>query len=97
MKTLQDIRLSMLDLVAVREGGTVAEALAVALRTAQHAESLGFTRYWLAEHHNMNGVAMNAPPAPTNPATSPIPVPVPTIPKAPGKGRLGLGFRSSTI
>lgn len=50
----------MLDLVAVREGGTVAEALAIALRTAQHAESLGFTRYWLAEHHNMAGIASSA-------------------------------------
>jgi luciferase family oxidoreductase group 1 len=60
MKNLQDTRLSMLDLVAVREGGTVAEALAVALRTAQHAESLGFTRYWLAEHHNMSGIACSA-------------------------------------
>ncbi len=53
-------RLSMLDLVLVREGGTVADALAIALRTAQHAESLGFTRYWLAEHHNMAGVASSA-------------------------------------
>ena len=60
MKTLSDIRLSMLDLVAVREGGTVADALALALRTAQHAESLGFTRYWLAEHHNMSGIACSA-------------------------------------
>ncbi|MCV0440756.1 MAG: LLM class flavin-dependent oxidoreductase [Hydrogenophaga sp.] len=60
MKPLQDIRLSMLDLVAVREGGTVADALAIALRTAQHAESLGFTRYWLAEHHNMSGIASSA-------------------------------------
>jgi luciferase family oxidoreductase group 1 len=60
MKTLQDIRLSMLDLVTVREGGSVADALAVALRTAQHAESLGFTRYWLAEHHNMSGIACSA-------------------------------------
>ncbi len=42
------IPLSFLDLVAVREGGTVAEALAIALRTARHAEALGFTRYWLA-------------------------------------------------
>lgn len=50
----------MLDLVAVREGGTVADALKVALRTAQHAESLGFTRYWLAEHHNMSGIACSA-------------------------------------
>ena len=50
----------MLDLVAVRQGGTVADALKVALRTAQHAESLGFTRYWLAEHHNMSGIACSA-------------------------------------
>ena len=50
----------MLDLVAVREGGSVAEALAIALRTARHAEALGFTRYWLAEHHNMPGIASSA-------------------------------------
>ena len=60
MKTLHDTPLSMLDLVAVREGGTVAEALAIALRTARHAESLGFRRYWLAEHHNMRGIASSA-------------------------------------
>jgi luciferase family oxidoreductase group 1 len=57
---LADIKLSMLDLVAVREGGTVAEAIAIARRTAQHAERLGFTRYWLAEHHNMTGIASSA-------------------------------------
>ena len=60
MKNLKDIPLSLLDLVAVREGGTVAQALAIALRTAQHAETLGFTRYWLAEHHNMEGIASSA-------------------------------------
>jgi luciferase family oxidoreductase group 1 len=60
MKPLSSVALSMLDLVAVREGGTVAESLAIALRTAQHAESLGFTRYWLAEHHNMPGIASSA-------------------------------------
>ncbi|MCM2307982.1 MAG: LLM class flavin-dependent oxidoreductase [Sulfuritalea sp.] len=60
MTSLEDTRLSMLDLVAVREGGSVAEALAIALRTAQHAESLDFTRYWLAEHHNMPGIASSA-------------------------------------
>ncbi|VUZ23588.1 Uncharacterised protein [uncultured Comamonas sp.] len=52
--------LSMLDLVAVREGGTVAEALQIAVRTAQCAERLGFARYWLAEHHNMPGIASSA-------------------------------------
>jgi len=50
----------MLDLVAVREGGTVAEALQIAVRTAQCAEDLGFARYWLAEHHNMPGIASSA-------------------------------------
>ena len=60
MKALQNIALSMLDLVAVREGGTVADALAISLRTAQHAECLGFVRYWLAEHHNMAGIASSA-------------------------------------
>ena len=60
MKALKNTALSMLDLVAVREGGTVAEALAICLRTAQHAESLGFNRYWVAEHHNMAGIASSA-------------------------------------
>ena len=50
----------MLDLVAVREGGTVAEALAIARDTARHVEKLGFTRYWVAEHHNMPGIASSA-------------------------------------
>jgi len=50
----------MLDLVAVREGGSVADALTLSLRTAQHAEKLGFTRYWLAEHHNMLSIASSA-------------------------------------
>ncbi len=52
--------LSMLDLVAVREGHSVRHALDTALATAQHAERLGFTRYWLAEHHNMAGIASSA-------------------------------------
>ena len=60
MTSLKNISLSMLDLVAVREGGSVADALAICLRTAQHAEALGFTRYWLAEHHNMPGIASSA-------------------------------------
>ena len=60
MKSLNNVNLSMLDLVAVREGGTVADALKIAVRTAQHAEKLGFTRYWLAEHHNMPGIACSA-------------------------------------
>lgn len=60
MNTKPGLTLSMLDLVAVREGGGVADALTTALRTARHVESLGFTRYWLAEHHNMPGIASSA-------------------------------------
>lgn len=57
---LYPLPVSMLDLVAVREGATVADALALALRTARHVEDLGFTRYWMAEHHNMPGIASSA-------------------------------------
>ena len=60
MNTLQETKLSMLDLVAVREGGTVAEALIIARNTAQRVEQLGFTRYWVAEHHNIPGIASSA-------------------------------------
>lgn len=51
---------SLLDLVPVVEGGTVATALADAADLAIHAESLGFTRYWVAEHHGMKGIASAA-------------------------------------
>jgi hypothetical protein len=60
MNPLINTHLSMLDLVAVREGGSVGEALAISLNTARHVEALGFTRYWLAEHHNMPGIASSA-------------------------------------
>ena len=60
MYSSRPITLSMLDLVAVREGGTVAQALNAAVQTAQAAERLGFARYWLAEHHNMPGIACSA-------------------------------------
>lgn len=51
---------SFLDLVPVTEGGTVAGALANAADLAAHAEALGFTRYWVAEHHGMEGIASAA-------------------------------------
>ncbi len=57
---MKQVYLSMLDLVAVRDGGTTAQALQIALQTAQHVEKLGFKRYWLAEHHNMAGVASSS-------------------------------------
>ncbi len=54
------IRLSILDLVHVREGTTPADALADALRVAQRAEQLDYRRYWVAEHHNMIGISSAA-------------------------------------
>lgn len=53
-------RISLLDLVPVREGGNAASALADAARLAAHAEQLGYHRYWVAEHHGMPGIASAA-------------------------------------
>jgi len=51
---------SLLDLVPVTQGGSVAQSLANTADLAAHAEALGFTRYWIAEHHGMQGVAGGA-------------------------------------
>ena len=52
--------LSILDLAFVVEGSSPAEALRHALDLARHAERWGYTRFWLAEHHNMTGIASAA-------------------------------------
>ncbi|MBN9072045.1 MAG: LLM class flavin-dependent oxidoreductase [Rhizobiales bacterium] len=52
--------LSVLDLAPVPEGSRVAEALRNTEDLARHAERLGYARYWLAEHHNMPGIASAA-------------------------------------
>ncbi|MEZ5659927.1 MAG: LLM class flavin-dependent oxidoreductase [Burkholderiaceae bacterium] len=52
--------LSILDLVPVREGQTPAEALPTALDLARHAERWNYRRFWVAEHHNMTGIASAA-------------------------------------
>jgi luciferase family oxidoreductase group 1 len=52
--------LSILDLAFVPEGATAAQALQRTLELAQHAERWGYRRFWLAEHHNMVGVASAA-------------------------------------
>ena len=53
---------SVLDLSPIAEGGTAADALANSVDLARHAEALGYHRYWLAEHHNMPGIASAATP-----------------------------------
>ena len=55
-------RLSVLDLSPVGRGSTPADALAASLALAQETERLGFHRYWVAEHHNMPGIASSSPP-----------------------------------
>src|SRR6187551_1213980 len=52
--------ISILDLAFVAEGATPADALRNSLDLAQHAERWGYHRFWLAEHHNMIGIASAA-------------------------------------
>ena len=54
------MKYSVLDLAPIPEGGSSADALAATGALAERAEALGYTRYWLAEHHNMPGIASSA-------------------------------------
>lgn len=54
------VPLSILDLAPIAEGRSAADALRESLQLARHAEALGYRRYWVAEHHNMDGVASSA-------------------------------------
>ena len=60
MKRLADIRISTLDLAPIRADGGARQALHNSLALAQHVEKLGYTRFWVAEHHNMDGIASSA-------------------------------------
>ena len=53
-------KFSVLDLAPVREGSNPGDALRNSRNLAQHAESFGYERFWLAEHHNMVGIASAA-------------------------------------
>jgi len=58
--TPDTIPLSLLDLVRVKQGSDAAGALAEAQEIATHIDRLGFNRYWVAEHHNMQSIASAA-------------------------------------
>jgi luciferase family oxidoreductase group 1 len=60
MEDTSSIPISVLDLAPVKEGGTVSESYSETLALAQHAEALGYRRFWLAEHHNIAGIASAA-------------------------------------
>jgi luciferase family oxidoreductase group 1 len=60
MSSIKNIPFSVLDLSPVFEGETAADALRNTLSLAQTAEKLGYQRFWLAEHHNMPGIASAA-------------------------------------
>ncbi|MBV6288177.1 LLM class flavin-dependent oxidoreductase [Pseudomonas aegrilactucae] len=60
MKRLADINYSTLDLVPVRQDSGPAQSLRNSLDLAQHVEKFGYKRFWVAEHHNMDGIASSA-------------------------------------
>ena len=62
MKKLEQTPISVLDLVPYPQGSTVADAFRNTRDLAQHAEKWGFKRYWMAEHHNLEGIASAATP-----------------------------------
>ncbi|AWB44548.1 LLM class flavin-dependent oxidoreductase [Paenibacillus sp. CAA11] len=59
-RKLGEIPLSVLDLAPIIEGSTAADALKNSLDLIRHAERWGYHRYWVAEHHNMPGIASSA-------------------------------------
>ncbi len=60
MSRLAKTPLSVLDLAPIRQGGTIADSFRESVDLARLTERLGFTRYWLAEHHSLDGIASAA-------------------------------------
>src|ERR1700704_5034312 len=56
------LTVSVLDLVGMRTGESVGSAIARSVNLAQHVERLGYKRFWLAEHHSIEGLACSATP-----------------------------------
>ena len=54
------VPLSILDLSPITEGGDAGQSLRNSLDLARHVEALGYRRYWMAEHHNLPGIASAA-------------------------------------
>jgi alkanesulfonate monooxygenase SsuD/methylene tetrahydromethanopterin reductase-like flavin-dependent oxidoreductase (luciferase family) len=54
------MKISVLDLAPIVEGSSTREALHNSLDLARHVEALGYSRFWLAEHHNFPGIASAA-------------------------------------
>ncbi|MEK3888745.1 LLM class flavin-dependent oxidoreductase [Bacillus sp. FSL K6-3431] len=59
-RLFHDIPLSVLDLAPIIEGSNAEQSFINSVELAQYTENLGFNRYWLAEHHNMPGIASSA-------------------------------------
>lgn len=57
---LENVRLSVLDLAPIRDQGSIAETFENSVSLARRVEALGYHRYWLAEHHNIDGIASAA-------------------------------------
>ena len=62
MTTLENVPLSVLDLAPIPTGTSVGDALRSTIALAKRVEELGFVRFWVAEHHNMPGIASSSPP-----------------------------------
>lgn len=60
MSALANTKISILDLAPIRDDGNAKQALSNSLALAKYAEQLGFNRFWVAEHHNMDGIASSA-------------------------------------
>ncbi|PAU95333.1 LLM class flavin-dependent oxidoreductase [Aliifodinibius salipaludis] len=58
--SLSDVKYSVLDLAVITEGQTPADAINNSRDLAKHVEDLGYTRFWMAEHHNMENIASSA-------------------------------------
>src|SRR5262245_34011618 len=60
MGRFSEIPISVLDLAPIVQGGSAEESFRNSIDLIQHAEELGYRRYWVAEHHNMPGIASSA-------------------------------------